>query len=209
MNFREAENKILERYAEILSNKGYGLERDPKLRTWKDYWIIPDAVIKDEKDNIVSIIEIENNSHDNARVMHEIETIALSENIKFYIIIRFISKKGNTTSYIQRLYSTKAKTSTPIKTSKNEEGISQIIGELIDKYNTKFSSNDIKSLENVFKEGINQFLQHNDIINSQKLRELIDAPRNEPIIQGNDPFYFEPSFEENFFKIFFPPQKNR
>ncbi|WP_428057012.1 DUF2971 domain-containing protein [Candidatus Avelusimicrobium fimicolum] len=207
MNFREAENKILERYAEILSNKGYGLEREPKLRTWKDYWIIPDAVIKDEKDNIVSIIEIENNSHDNARVMHEIETIALSENIKFYIIIRFISKKGNTTSYIQRLYSTKAKTSTPIKTSKNEEGISQIIGELIDKYNTKFSSNDIKSLENVFKEGINQFLQHNDIINSQKLRELIDAPRNEPIIQGNDPFYFEPSFEEKFFKIFFPPQK--
>jgi len=207
MNFREVENKVLERYAEILNSKGYSLEREHKLGIWKDYWLIPDAVIKDNEDNIVSIIEIKNNSYDNPRVIHEIETIALSKNIKFYIIIKLINKKEETTSYIQKLYSTKAKTSAPIKTSKNEEGISQIIGELINKYNTKFSSNDIKSFEEAFKKRINAFLQNRDYVNSQKLYELINTPRKEPIIQGNDPFYFEPSFEEEFFKIFFPPKK--
>ena len=61
MNFREIENQVLDKYAEILNSKGYKLEREHKLETWKDYDVIADAVIKDIQENILSIIEIKNN----------------------------------------------------------------------------------------------------------------------------------------------------
>ena len=207
MNFKETENTVLDKYAEILKSKGYTLEKEYKLKIWRDRWLTPDAVIKDQEGNIVSIIEAKINLRDNAETLHKIEKIASEENIKFCIIINFINQKEGSLSYFHELHSTRGKTTKPIEIFKNEEGIFQIINELINKYNTKFSLNDIKFLEDSFRKGIIDFLQYNDMKNSKKLKKLIEESKEESIIEGNDPFSFKTSFENKFFEIFFPPQK--
>lgn len=209
MDFNGNEQYILNKYAEILSNKGYRLEQNYKIEEWKEYVITLDAVIKDEKNNIISIIEINNNSQNKERIIHEIDAIALKKNIQFYIIINFLKETGKP-SYIQELYSIKRKISGPINIFKDEEGVHQIIDNLINKYNKDLFINDVKLLEEKFKREMIDFLtlqgdKNNTIIHWDKLRSLIKS--KESILEGKNPFYFKTSFEEALFNLLLNPYK--
>ena len=71
MNFEEAEKDVLSRYEEILSHKGYKLEKTYNLKKWKDYNILADAAIVDKEENILSIIEIKTNLRDKGNILYE------------------------------------------------------------------------------------------------------------------------------------------
>lgn len=210
MNFREIENQVLDKYAEILNSKGYKLEREHKLEIWKDYDVIADAVIKDIKENILSIIEIKNNLRNKGPILHNIETIARNNNIPFYILINFIPDEEGIT-YIHELYSINAKTTDPIKIFKGEKGIPQIIDNLTNKFHKNLFLNDSKFLEEKFKQVIINFirLQNNKnktINNWQGLADLIES-RKDFIIKEKKLIYFEISFEEKLFNLLLNPQK--